>query len=300
MIVDTEAHILLFARRMYQGYRHMVKHYTWHEQPVELFLAEMDQAGVDKAFLISYDAEDVLWGSEQVGFSVEDFGGGRKYTLDAVERFPDRFWWFNTVKDPARYDSAARASEDFEAGAAGVKVFPAYIQSALTDPGLLRVFDVVAKRQGKVLISFEKLNPPASLNHETYMDQLDQVLSQFPSVPFALLHVGCVDPLNDDVNRVFDLVQKHENLFLSTAYPGEVWDDGVEYPFANYQARIKTVIDAVGSGRTMWGTDWPWFDDKFKYLQAVDAIKKHATYMTKAQIEEFLGGTAARFMEGKG
>lgn len=298
MVVDTEAHILLFARRKYEGYQHMIKHYTWREQPAELLLAEMDQAGVDRAFLISYDAEDVLWGSEQVGYAIEDFAGGRKYTLDAVRRYPERFWWFNTVKAPSRHDSAARAEADLNAGAVGVKIFPAYIQAALTDPGLMDVFEVVARHGAKVLISFEKLNPPKSIGHEEYMAQLDEVLAAHPSVPFALLHVGCVDPLAGKADLVFRLVKKHRNLFLSTAYPGEVWDDGTEYPFTRYLERIRLVVDAVGADRTMWGTDWPWFDDKFKYLQAVDAIRKHANFMTAEQKGEFLGGTADRFMRG--
>lgn len=178
-------------------------------------------------------------------------------------------------------------------------MFPAYIQTSITDPGLLRVYDVVAKHNGKILISLEKVSPPASLSHETYLQQLDEVLAAYSTVPFALLHVGCIDPLSPRIGNVFQLVEKHRNLFLSTAYPGEVWDDGTEYPYSNYQRRIRTVIEAVGSNRTMWGSDWPWFEDKFKYKQAMDAIRLHAHYMSEGQTAEFLGGTALRFMEGR-
>jgi len=75
-----------------------------------------------------------------------------------------------------------------------------------------------------------------------------------------------------------------------------MWDDGTEYPFANYQRRIETLVKGVGADRVMWGTDWPWFEDKMKYTQAVDAIRKHAHYMTAAEKALFLGDTAARFM----
>jgi hypothetical protein len=46
----------------------------------------------------------------------------------------------------------------------------------------------------------------------------------------------------------------------------------------------------------MWATDWPWFEDKFKYQQGVDCIRKHADFMTEQEKALFLGGTAARFM----
>lgn len=50
MIVDTETHPFIFARPSNTNQNwSMVKHYTWHEHSPELLVAEMDQAGVQKA-----------------------------------------------------------------------------------------------------------------------------------------------------------------------------------------------------------------------------------------------------------
>src|SRR3989304_5183011 len=126
MIIDPECHVMRFARSyvnnrgnpMYQ----MNKHFTWHEHGAELFVAEMNVAGVDKGVLISYDAEDTRWSAEQKGYSMEDFSGGRKYTLNEIRKYPDRFLWFNTVKDPKKDDAAALARAEAGLGGVGSKV----------------------------------------------------------------------------------------------------------------------------------------------------------------------------------
>jgi predicted TIM-barrel fold metal-dependent hydrolase len=95
---------------------------------------------------------------------------------------------------------------------------------------------------------------------------------------------------------VLDLVRRHPNLYLGAGFVGEVWDDGTEYPFANYRRRIQTLVKGAGADRVMWGTDWPWFEDKMKYVQSVDCIRKHAPFLTAADRALFLGDTAACFM----
>ena len=53
MIIDTQVHILEKAHANDRGVR---MHYTWHPMSAELLLDEMDYAGVDKCFFISYTA----------------------------------------------------------------------------------------------------------------------------------------------------------------------------------------------------------------------------------------------------
>lgn len=297
MIVDAETHPLRWARPARTNPSiSLVKHFTWAEHPPELLVAEMDGAGVDRAFLISYDAEDIAWSSEQKGFTIEDMCGGRKYTLAGLRAFPSRFWWFNAVKDPRRHDAAALVRKDFADGASGIKLFPAYIESRLDDPGLLKAFDEVARAGGRALISFQTLRPPKSLSLDEYLDQLPGLLERYPSMPVALMQAGCADPLTPRIQPILDLVRRYGNLYLNTGYVGEVWDDDTEYPFANYLRRIEVLVKSVGAERLMWGTDWPWFEDRMKYPQAVDCIRRHAHFMTDKDKAFFLGGTAARFM----
>jgi len=164
------------------------------------------------------------------------------------------------------------------------------------DAALLRVFEEVAKAGGRALVSFQKILPGRSIPHGKYFEEMAGVLERFPQTKFALMQAGAVDPLTPGIKPVLELVRRYSNLYLGAGFVGEVWDDGTEYPFANYQRRIETLVKGVGADRVMWGTDWPWFEDKMKYPQSVDCIRKHGHFMTAPEKALFLGDTAARFM----
>ncbi|MCC6943825.1 MAG: amidohydrolase family protein, partial [Thermomicrobiales bacterium] len=236
MIIDTEAHVLRFARSYHNNpqakrYR-MNRHYTWYEHPSELLVTEMDVAGVDKVFLLSYDAEDTAWSAQQWGYTFEDFSGVRKHNLIQASKYPDRFLWFNTVKDPKIHDSAALIRADASIGMVGIKLFPGYIKISLTEDAMKPVFDACQELGLRVLISFETLRPPQTKSLPEYFVELDELLGRYPEVNFALLHNGCADPLTGAADPIFEMIAKHSNLYLSTSMPGEVWEDGTEYPYA--------------------------------------------------------------------
>jgi predicted TIM-barrel fold metal-dependent hydrolase len=298
MIVDTETHIMLFARnaQLNPGLSTRLKHYTWHEHDAALLVEHMDAVGVDKTFLISYDAEDTRWSSEQRGFSLEDFAGGRKYTLLGVRQFHDRFWWFNTLKSPRVYPTLELIERDLADGVAGFKLFPAFVGATLDDDAWRAVFTRIAERQSRLLISFEVVKPPLTHSLDVFLTQLSTVLTELPDLPVALLHAGCADPLSERGQLVVELCERHPNVYLSCSMPGEVWDDGVEYPYRNLLARVQRLRDTVGPDRIMWATDWPWFDDRFLYQQGIDCFRKHASFFGPSELELFLGGNAERFM----
>jgi predicted TIM-barrel fold metal-dependent hydrolase len=297
LIIDTESHIFWFARNHYTSGLSMIRHFTWHEHSADLFVAEMDNAGVSKAFLISYDAEDTKWGAMQKGFELEDFAGGKKYTKLGWKKYPDRFYWFSTIKDPKNYPTSEIVKEDLDEGAKGIKIFPAFIHQPLNEPEIMKVFQLCDEKNAAVLISFEVLRPPHTLNLTEYLGQLEEVLDTFPQVNFCLLHNGCADPLTKAIEPICRLAKLKSNLYLSTAFPGEVWDDGTEYPFPNYLRRIKVLADNIGTERLMWATDWPWFEWAFKYEQGVNAILRHADFLNESQKEDFMGKAAIKFLK---
>lgn len=301
MIIDTETHIMYFARNAHtMASSSRVQHYTWHEHDANLLVEEMDHAGVDRTFLISYDAEDTRWSAEHHGGTMEDFAGGRKYTLRGVREYPDRFYWFNTLKSPASYDTRALIERDLEDGAVGFKLFPAYVQATLDSREWRIIFRQLVETKSRLLISFETLRPPESYSLEEYVAQLDATLREAEDLPVLLLHAGCADPLTPRGQVIADLCGRHSNVSLSCAMPGEIWDDGVEYPFARLLARVEKLAETVGVERLMWATDWPWFSDRFLYPQGLDCFRRHADFFSESEKECFLGGNAARFLGESG
>jgi predicted TIM-barrel fold metal-dependent hydrolase len=299
VIIDTESHVLFRLWPIESNPdRSRVLGYTWHEYCGDLFVDEMDRAGVDRAFLISYDAEDILWFLQKNGSTLEDCVAGKKYTLAAVRKHPDRFYWFTTLKDPRRPDSLDLVEADFAEGAYGIKIFPAFFPLAVDDPSLMPAYRLCAERNRRVIIAFEDTEPPLTPAVSDYFEQLDRLLGQFPELKVQVNHAGCTDPLDPDAEIIFRVTERHENLILSTAWLGMNWDDKTEYPFPNYLRRLARLKEAVGVEKLMWATDWPWLDHFMPYPQAVDAIRKHADFMSDEEKGLFLGENAARFLEG--
>src|SRR3972149_9572602 len=188
MIIDTETHV--FHRLLPTETNpevSLVHRYSWHAYAGALLVAEMDRAGVDKTFLISYDAESVGYDLVQRGKSPEDFLGGRKYTLSYVRKYPDRFIWFNTLSMPRLHrDYLDLLRADLDDGASGVKIFVAHHEMALDDPQLMAVFEICARHGGRVLLSFEATNPPRTPSVRDLLEQLPSVLDAFSQASFLV------------------------------------------------------------------------------------------------------------------
>jgi len=299
MVIDTESHVIyrLFPQNTNPG-RPMTFRASWHEFNGDLFAAEMDRAGVDHAFLISYDAEDILWYLTTIQHAtMEDCIAGRKYTLQAVKKHPSKFFWFATLKDPRRPDSDALVKADIDDGALGFKIFPAYFPLALTDAALMRVFRTCIETNRRIILSFEDPAPPTTPSFSQYFEQLNRVLTEFPGLKVQVNHAGCVDPLSEAAAGILDVVKRHDNVILSTAYLGMVWDDRWEYPYERYLARLKRLRDEVGIEKLAWATDWPWLEEFFSYPQSVDCIRNHASFFSSEEKDQFLGLNAWRFVE---
>jgi hypothetical protein len=76
-VIDTESHLCLRAWPS-EAYPDAPRyeHYHWHEHGADLFVSEMDRAGVDRAFVISYDGYDFAPFMRRLGFAPSDFYGG--------------------------------------------------------------------------------------------------------------------------------------------------------------------------------------------------------------------------------
>ncbi len=84
---------------------------------------------------------------------MEDYAGGRNYSLPGLRQLPDLFWCFNSVKDPKRYEATAKLSQDFADVVLGINLFPCYVECHLNDPSLVKVFEMVRQHDDRALVS---------------------------------------------------------------------------------------------------------------------------------------------------
>jgi predicted TIM-barrel fold metal-dependent hydrolase len=307
MIIDTETHVIyrVFPRET-NPTEPMTFRMSWHEHPGDLLVAEMDRTGVDKTFMINYDADDIAWWFKFVGREQDsmDEVGGRKYTLEsAIKRHPDRFLWFSTLKHVSRPDTMERMQRDIAEGAVGMKVFPAYQNVAVDDPRLMEVYRWLAENDRRLILSFEDTLPPHTPSVTGYWEQLDGVLTEFPDLKVQMNHAGAgnpedpaSNPLSAEGQIVPKVVNRHQNVWLSTSWLGKDWDDAHEYPFANHLARLEHLYNEVGPDRLFWATDWPWLEEYMTYPQAVDSIRRHAGFFSEKEKTGFLGDNAAAWI----
>ena len=122
--------------------------------------------------------------------------------------------------------------KDFDDGALGMKIFPAYSQLPLDHPSYLPIYKAIADADRRIIFSFEDTLPGKTPSVADYWHQLDWMLSEFPEIKVQINHGGAgnpddpvSDPLNPEARLIFDVVGRHDNVWLSTAWLGKRWED---------------------------------------------------------------------------
>src|SRR5262249_40052637 len=97
-----DVHLHLFNTKL-QGTRGIPK-YIASDATVDTAFIAMQRGGVDKAFLISYAAEDVAVQIRQRGIKPDLLRAvvSKEYQVAAWKAHRDRFWWFTDHLDPMR------------------------------------------------------------------------------------------------------------------------------------------------------------------------------------------------------
>jgi predicted TIM-barrel fold metal-dependent hydrolase len=296
-VIDTEVHVIerLWPSPVNPG-RSRTEPHTWHAHDGDLLVAEMDRAGVASAFLIGYDGYDIESYLEEFDSAPDQFMGGRSYALHFVEKYPGRFQYFTTLRDPRTRDGLRGLRAEFDRGAAGVKIFPNYLRMGLDDDALRPIYEFCATSGLRVMYGLEGTSPPVTSSFDQYWRQFERVHERYGSLLFQFNHAGAAPLPSNDATSFFKLVRSSERVFISTAYLGMEWSDEWRYPFPRFLERLKVVYDAIGADQMMWGTDWPWLEEWTKYPQLVEAVRDHAPFLRGSDLDAYLGGNASRFL----
>jgi predicted TIM-barrel fold metal-dependent hydrolase len=295
--IDTEVHAFFRAFPSEAGFKEdKRKLYTWQERPGDLLLAEMDHAGVSKAFLISYDGWDMPYYMASKGAGRESFWGGADYCRYWAEQHPDRLLWFVTLRDPRTPTGLAPLERRLDQGAHGIKVFPGFLETNIDDPALMEAYALVHERGRRVIFGFEDTNRPTTPTIQEVWEALGRVAEAFPGLPLQINHMGCLDPRTPDAKLMFEITRACPNIYVSCSCLQSMWEDDHEYPFHRYLDRIRLMRDGCGADRIMYATDWPWLEHYFMYPQLVESIRRHADFLSHEEKRLFLSGNALRFL----
>ena len=211
-------------------------------------VAEMDDAGVDRAVLVTAPGRDPSEGRGQgrlattAGYSDVAFRELCTEIAESVSAFPDRFTGM-AMLDPMGGMAAVRQVEraKHEFGFAGCAVMPALIGRPASDPCYLSICAKCEELELPLTINVGIPGPmrPGSVQSPQHLETL--ALS-FPDLTLIGTHVG--HPWHE---QMVDLLTRFDNVYLMTS----AW--APKY----LPASLVEFLDGPGVGKVMWATDYP-------------------------------------------
>ena len=271
MIIDSHLHVWSDDRRRYPFAAEIGSGPT---QPgsVELLLDTMAAAGVERACLV-----------QSIHYLYDN-----SYTADCLTRFPDRFAGIALVdrqaKDAPRQLERLGRDQRFS----GLRIH----LTRPDDPSEWAATDQypVWEAAAQIDACFQVFGPAEA------QLALEPMIVRFPGVRVVLDHNGGAPVEAAPPSAGLDVVlglPRHDNVYLKlTPQAARATDD---YPFPGQHASYQALLQAYGARRLMWGTDFPHILADIGYRRGLELFRDHMPFLTDADKEWLLGGTAREF-----
>lgn len=232
---------------------------------VEVLVAQMDIAGIDKALLVQY-------------------GGcyNNAYLKDCMDRYPGRFAALGAV-DYAAPDAAAQIRRQVsEYGLAGLRI-PASVENEA-------VWETVGE-----------LGIVASLSGgmpHLLSPRVEEYIRRFPQVQFRIEHMGLVldvEKTPDEPNyaRLMQYAAYPNTLFMLSGF----YAFGKSYPYREVTPFIKRALQCFGAQRLMWGSDFPRVCAVETCEMTLELPLRGWDFLSAAEREWILGRTASALFD---
>jgi predicted TIM-barrel fold metal-dependent hydrolase len=303
-VIDTHVHLFDARRLGTSGIPNL--QYLSLDATIEGCVAAMKRGSVERGFLITYNAQDVA--AQLRNYKVDPAAVrlvyNTAYQRTALSKHPDLFWWFPDHVDPLRETYLEDLQKNFEEGATGIKLLPVFHGYFPDHPGFLPVYEMCRKHKKPIVLdlSFWYLKDMPAINElearrnsikrfSDYAKLLAPVLKQFADVPVSLAHTGTAAKVSD-YDEIFPFIAEHPNLSCDIAAS------------TGYSAAwLEKLVKAVGAGKVMYGTDWPyWTNGPESYLKGErrwTMIANDCPSLTDEEKRAILAENAERFVQFK-
>lgn len=243
--------------------------------PPEELLAHARPCGVDRIVLI------------QMSYYRFD----NTYMLKALRDYKGIFSGIAIV-DPAGEKPDAQMRELADQGVRGFRISPSGpVETWLDGDGYERMFRAGADQNLALcpLIGTDAL--PA----------LEKRCAQFPDTPIIIDHlcrIGAPPPITDaQVDALCDMAQYPKVMVKVSAFYAL---GQKKPPYLDLADLIRRVYEAFGAERLMWASDSPFqVQGEHTYAASVALVRDHLDFLSEADREQILRGTAEAFFFGK-
>lgn len=237
--VDIHPHVISDDEGRYPPAPLFGKRSDWsQERPstVETLIAQMDEAGVDKAAVVH---------------SSTTYGFDNSYVVDACNRYPGRLLAVGSV-DMLADDAVATIRQWVDRGLGGLRVFTGgstkdFDPSELDDPRAYPGWELLGELGLTMCIQTGPVGLPA----------VRALAGRFPNVPIILDHLGRPDvtdgPPYAAAQSLFDLVDV-PSIFLKLT-PRIMGDS--KKGAATPETLFPKIVEVFGAKRLAWGSNYP-------------------------------------------
>ena len=250
-IINTHAHIIQ-TDQVFQGegqiYLKYLKDIPTFEKAdeviemlsVETFLAQMDEAGIEKSVIFAMYAP-LLYASNE-------------FVSDLCKKYPERLIGFASVDIHSDNSVELLSYAISSLGLKGLKLHPPLQNFYPNDKKLWPLYAKASELNIPVVFhvgttpfgSLVKLSQASPI-------LIDDIANDFPDLKIILTHLGTLWH-----NESFMVVEKHPNLYIDTA----------AYPYEIKELLTENLIKRVGENKFIFGTDFPMpYEGRMHHLQ---------------------------------
>jgi uncharacterized protein len=259
----------------------------WMDPDGSKLIARMDEAGVDKTFILALD-----WGYG-IGEAKKSVDEINRFYGSVARTFPDRIVAFAGVdpRRPGAVEILDRAVNDY--GCRGLKYHP----TSGFYPDGEESYRVLAKAQELGLPLISHLGPISKPLKSKYAQPvyLEAVVSDFPRLIIVGAHLGlCWWP------ELVNLIAAKETTFYSDI---SGWQGQARRNFGVVCQTLREAFDQASAEKFLWGTDNPILEGVIstkQWLQIFRDLPKNAPdglTFSREEIEALLGGNAEKILK---
>ncbi|MBI2192091.1 MAG: amidohydrolase [Planctomycetes bacterium] len=235
---------------------------------VEMLLQEMDAHGVEKTVLVQ-----VIY-----------YRWDNRYTSDCLRRFPHRFEGVCRVNPHSPQAADDLALWVREQGFRGVRLSPSagpdgdWISDGTTD---------------RIWAQAQELDVPMTiLTSIERLPDIQKMASKFDGLRVVIDHLAWPPLDRPDLLRHLLALSANPCIYLKIS---GMWHVSKQpFPFRDAHDTWRQVYETFGPERLMWGTDWPVSGSRLTYGQALSLVRDELDFLTSADKEWVLGGTALK------
>lgn len=284
----VDAHLHLFESISEQFPRDVFPGLTPPERraPMDEYFGYMEQAGVDKAVIVSISHHD-------------------EYVRDVVATRPDRFAIVG-VQDVSAEEQLANYRERRQATPfQGFRLFN--LDPDPTQPAdQIEMFPVLEQMAADgVKLWFYATEEQVLL--------LDRVLDHLPELTVVINHLGFCPSIWDEIRadewgrprfnlaippkslQTVEVIAARPNVYVHLS--GQYAFTHEPYPHPDLQSTVDAIYGMFGADRMMWASDYPWIAIEPGYPEQLALVDHYLPNLSAADREAVRGGNAMRLFD---